>query len=283
MRMRWLSACVGIPLLVGVCWWGVVPFAVAMTVLALFAASELLVVLKRAGTRPSLLIAHLGLLGPALPLVAVPGYALTALPRSVLLSVVGGLFFVALLCEVLRVHRQASPSLVRDVGGGLFCGSYIALFGMLSLLRMPAWLWSYPIVPGLDRGFALVMVLLCCVWATDTAAFFVGRALGKTKLSPGLSPGKTQEGAIAGLALAVIVGAVAGHLLLGRALLGWWIGAIAGTAGQAGDLFESAVKRELGVKDMGGVIPGHGGVLDRFDSLLFAAAGVWLLVVAVGR
>jgi phosphatidate cytidylyltransferase len=92
-----------------------------------------------------------------------------------------------------------------------------------------------------------------------------------------LSPGKTVEGAIGGLAGGILMGAALGGALLGAPVWGLVAGSVAGTAGQLGDLFESAIKRELGVKDIGRALPGHGGVLDRFDSLLFAAPVMALL------
>ncbi|MBM3494326.1 MAG: hypothetical protein FJX72_08405, partial [Armatimonadetes bacterium] len=162
-------------------------------------------------------------------------------------------------------------------GAGLSCAGYVALFGGISLLRSSSDVWGRPAIEGADVGFLVVLLVLSTVWATDSAAYFVGRAVGSVPLSPNLSPKKTVEGAIGGFVAAVIVGAVLGHTLLGRAVLGWWIGALAGVAGQLGDLFESALKRELKIKDFGSIIPGHGGVLDRFDSLLFVAPVVWLL------
>ena len=123
-----------------------------------------------------------------------------------------------------------------------------------------------------------MLFVAVCVWATDTFAYFVGRGCGKHKLSPILSPAKTVEGAIGGLLGAVGVGIIFGlwiHLPIFRAV---GVGLIAGIVGQIGDLFESALKRELGIKDFGSVMPGHGGALDRFDSLLFVAPFAYLFL-----
>jgi phosphatidate cytidylyltransferase len=116
------------------------------------------------------------------------------------------------------------------------------------------------------------------VWATDSCAFFVGKAIGKNKLAPKFSPHKTVEGAIGGMCGGILFGAVAGQLLLGNIRGGLIVGLIAGVLGQIGDIFESAIKREIGVKDLGTIMPGHGGVLDRFDSLLFVGPMVALLL-----
>jgi phosphatidate cytidylyltransferase len=122
-----------------------------------------------------------------------------------------------------------------------------------------------------DWGAWLVLFVAACVWMTDTGAYFFGKAFGKHKLAPRLSPGKTIEGSLGGLCAALLTGALFGlwiHLPLRDGLA---VGFIAGTMGQVGDLFESALKREIGLKDFGSIMPGHGGALDRFDSLLFVA------------
>ena len=116
------------------------------------------------------------------------------------------------------------------------------------------------------------------IWAGDTAAIFAGKAFGKHPLAPSISPNKTVEGAIANL-LACILIAVPLGMWIGHS---WWISAIcgvlAGTLGQLGDLFESSVKRQVGVKDTGTLLPGHGGLLDRIDSLLFTAPVVFAVL-----
>lgn len=130
-------------------------------------------------------------------------------------------------------------------------------------------------------GPALLAVLP--VWAGDTAAIFAGRAWGKRKLAPTISPNKTVEGAVAGFLASVLIGCAAGLWLnLGGPAFGAAAGAAAGLFGQAGDLLESALKRAAGVKDSGALFPGHGGVLDRLDSMLLATPAVALLVALFG-
>lgn len=121
-------------------------------------------------------------------------------------------------------------------------------------------------------GFVLLALMLS--WLSDTGAYFAGRFLGKHKLYPAVSPKKTIEGAFGGIGGAV-AGALLAHFFYLRSLpLGHAIGlaVVAGAVGQAGDLGESLLKRSFGVKDSGGIIPGHGGLLDRVDALLFTAA-----------
>lgn len=127
------------------------------------------------------------------------------------------------------------------------------------------------------RGAALVAFPIALAWVGDTFAFFAGRAWGRRKLMPSVSPGKTVEGALANVAGTVVLGAVYAWLVLGRwqgLPIGPAAGAVAGLilspVAQVGDLAESLLKREAGVKDSGRLLPGHGGILDRFDSMFFA-------------
>lgn len=125
---------------------------------------------------------------------------------------------------------------------------------------------------SVEHGVAAIMWLFVLVWAGDAAAFVAGRAIGGPRLAPVVSPGKTWAGAVAGLAAATAVGWIAA-LAIGNTspeLLAAFSLAL-GAAAVAGDLFESAVKRRFGVKDSGGLIPGHGGAMDRVDSLIAAS------------
>ena len=127
-------------------------------------------------------------------------------------------------------------------------------------------------------GFILTLLAIAGTWLTDTGAFFVGRSLGGRRLVPELSPNKTVSGAVGGWVTG-FVGLLAGAVFLAaipltRALL---LAAVVPVAAQLGDLLESAIKREAGVKDSGRLLPGHGGVLDRFDSLMLVAPTVYYL------
>jgi phosphatidate cytidylyltransferase len=130
---------------------------------------------------------------------------------------------------------------------------------------------------GLD-GVLWIFFLLCVVYAGDTGAYYIGSYFGRHKLCPAISPGKTIEGAVGGLAANVGVGALIKSFFMPQ--FSWGLSILffilVGMAGQAGDLFESELKRSGGVKDSGTIFPGHGGVLDRIDSLLFAAPLAYL-------
>jgi phosphatidate cytidylyltransferase len=134
-----------------------------------------------------------------------------------------------------------------------------------------------------EHGRLALFTVLLAVFADDTAAYLVGRLIGRHKLAPALSPGKTWEGFLAGTAAAIAVAFFAlydqGFLTIPESLA---LGAAVAIAGAAGDLFESALKRDLQVKDSGRLLGGHGGMLDRIDALLFAAVAGYYVVLAFG-
>ena len=143
----------------------------------------------------------------------------------------------------------------------------------LGILYVPLLLAHLALLRGLPHGVQWIFLLLVIVMSGDTAAYYTGRSLGKNKLYPLVSPNKTIEGSLGGLA-----GSIAG-VFIARATFFPELGVVdaivlaflLGLLGQAGDLFESMLKRSFGVKDSGVIIPGHGGILDRLDSILFAA------------
>jgi phosphatidate cytidylyltransferase len=137
---------------------------------------------------------------------------------------------------------------------------------------------------AMDQGLALVLMVLVCTWAADTGAYFAGRFLGKAKLLPRISPKKTWAGVWGGVALSIAcaIGMAAGgypEMPLGLAA---GIGALVSVVGVVGDLIESMFKRSSGIKDSGGIMPGHGGLLDRVDSLLFTIPVAWIVLRLAG-
>lgn len=130
---------------------------------------------------------------------------------------------------------------------------------------------------GRPKGQALVLYVLVLTWVGDTAAYYAGRSMGRHKLAPRVSPGKTWEGTYASLLASMVLGYFAMNYIAPGVPL--WLNlltaALVNVAGQLGDLAESALKRGAGVKDSGGLLPGHGGALDRVDALLFAVPVMW--------
>jgi phosphatidate cytidylyltransferase len=132
------------------------------------------------------------------------------------------------------------------------------------------------------RGFVLMLFVFATVWATDILAYFVGRAIGGAKLAPRISPGKTWSGAIGGAVAAVIAGPlVVWCFFPGIGLRAGLVALVLSICSQAGDLFESFIKRRFGAKDSSHLIPGHGGVMDRVDGLVFACFAAFLLAIVL--
>lgn len=188
----------------------------------------------------------------------------------------GWAMIVAFLLGIVSVAVILGPGAERRRHHDALLGlGYIGL-GMAGL----AWLRSDP-VAGLSNTLFLVLL----IWSSDIGAYVVGRVIGGPRLAPAISPGKTWSGAVGGLLIAVGVPLVACLALqppvsVTRGIL---FATVLGVVAQAGDLFESVIKRRAGVKDSGHLIPGHGGLLDRLDALLAAAPVAALLALASGQ
>lgn len=190
---------------------------------------------------------------------------------SVLLGLILLLPTIALFATLARLGNIDTSALraASMAFGPLWVGGGLA---SLALLRRDA---------GEQSGPGFVVLALALSWFSDTGAYFAGRFLGKHKLYEAVSPKKTVEGALGGLA-AAIVGALAAHFLFLRALPlvdAIVLAVVAGGLGQAGDLGESMIKRSFHVKDSGGIVPGHGGILDRVDALMVTGSFTYLYVI----
>lgn len=159
-----------------------------------------------------------------------------------------------------------------------FADAVTGLFGVL-YLGLP--LADLLLLRNGYDGWPRLLMTIALIWATDSSAFFAGRFLGKHPLAPLVSPKKTIEGGIAGLVVATIVGGIGAPLIMIPLWGGLLLGFLAGLAGQLGDLTESSLKRWAGRKDSGRLLPGHGGVLDRFDSVLFVLPVVYYYLKAI--
>jgi len=176
--------------------------------------------------------------------------------------------------------------------------SGMAVFSTVVVFCFYSFIFLKMLLPKAQYGYDatyFVVLILAYAWGGDTMAYFVGRACGKCKLAPRVSPNKTVEGAIGGILGSMVLGVLVTVIyvqIFGRILnfdrvhFAYYIlialmGAVASVLGIAGDLFASAVKRQCGIKDYGAIFPGHGGILDRFDSVLFVAPLVSLVVTAL--
>lgn len=161
-----------------------------------------------------------------------------------------------------------------------FKNSAMSLFGLL-YIALPFSLLNFIVSPGIitDKIFYpwILAGLYFIIWVYDSAAYITGSLFGKHKIAANISPGKSWEGFIGGTVFAVVMGILNAVLFQKVSMVNWIIIALlAVTFGTLGDFFESKLKRELGIKDSGSVLPGHGGLLDRFDSLLFAAPVIFI-------
>lgn len=163
-----------------------------------------------------------------------------------------------------------------------FMGAGATIIGILYIPLCFGYLLLIRFIP--DKGVYLIWFVFIVSWLSDTSAYFVGRALGKTKLSPSVSRNKTVEGSIGGI-LGSILGSIAyGLILQSLSIINipiWHlfiIGILGSVISQIGDLAASSIKRNVGIKDYGNIMPGHGGLLDRFDSILFAAPLIYYYI-----
>ncbi len=188
-----------------------------------------------------------------------PGGVIPCNPTMVVFVLVWCLFFLLLFYLISYGHIE---KLIQHLS-----------VNILGMLYLPFLLGHFIWLRYLPQGELWILWLLLVIFAGDTGAFYVGRALGKTKLYPQVSPGKTWAGVVGGVILSLLVGIILGKWLLLEASL-WRLGSLAlvlALMGILGDLFESMLKRQAEVKDASQLLPGHGGMLDRLDSLIFAA------------
>ena len=253
LSQRLVAAIVGLPVLIGAIWAGGNVFLAVVLAACLAAAwefSRLSVASGNPVAKPVLIT------GVAVLTIAGPQFAPAAI-TAVLLA--------ALTWSLWRYQRgEGGADWLWTVGGVLYTGWLPAHF-----LALRAG----------ERGFEWVSLALCATIVSDTAAYAVGRAFGRRRMAPRVSPGKTWEGAIGGLLATVLFTPLLGWLLgLPNVPLLFILGFGVSVFAQAGDLVESMLKRNAGVKDASGLVPGHGGLLDRMDSLVFVGPLVYYYV-----
>jgi phosphatidate cytidylyltransferase len=259
LRYRILTAVIGLPLLIAIIWFGEPWFTLLIAVMATLGSWEFY---RMAGQLKLHPITYLGMawvllivLSPHCPYAATIPFLITS---AIVISLIWMLF---------RSPREhAFTNWAWTIAGILYIG----------------WMLSYWVeLRSLEAGKGLVFWAMFTTFASDTSAFFIGRRWGKHALAPSISPGKTWEGAIGGL-LASIIASLILRTIFPLPFSYWQIallGCVISLFAQLGDLAESLLKRNTGVKDAGKLIPGHGGIMDRIDSLIFTGVIVYYCVV----
>lgn len=253
---RVITAILGAALVIGAAWAGEFWLSLLFAAIAAVSTREIGTMMKVRGSSAESLIAVVF----TILIVLWPGFE----------SMWYVLFYALLILTILRREEFSFSG-----ASVLFAGALYSSYAFRTLLDLRT----------LSNGFGWVMLVFIGIWATDTGAYFVGRAFGGRKLLPEVSPKKTVSGAVGGLVVATALTVVAGDLMIDADTHRLWsfaiLGALISVAGQTGDLVESALKRHYAVKDSGWVLPGHGGVLDRFDSLLLAAPIAYHLIMVM--
>ena len=251
MKQRVITAVIALIVFLPLLYLGALPFDILVTLMGIVALSEFLIMKKKLLVSFEAIISFLLILSVLLPVFWAGFWTQDTL---------GGSFY--LLALVMLVYTVISKNRFSfdDAGVLLLGGLYAGLGFRFMMLARAESLW-------------MILYALLIVWITDSGAYLIGRKIGKNKLAPHISPNKTWEGSIGGsLSAVVIVGAylyfVQGAFPYSFSTMLLWT-LVFSVGGQLGDLIESAFKRHYGVKDSGKILPGHGGILDRFDSLLF--------------
>jgi len=252
---RVVSALVGIPLIVLAVWHGGIPLLFLTGLIIVLGSKEMMELLARLGLKPSLWLALIG------------GFILTGGAYLYNNGYPGPTITIVLFLHLTSTVLFYPVYSLQDAAGTLIGTLYLGLLNYCYLLRT------------LPDGWIWLIFMLAGTWAGDTAAYFVGKTFGKIKIAPVLSPKKTLEGTIGGILGSLLVGYLFVLLYsfldpLKMLVLGLLLGMTAGL----GDLLESSFKRQAGVKDSSKLIPGHGGILDRFDSAMFTAPLVYYFV-----
>ena len=239
-------------------------FIVVIGVALCLAVVELNRALERKGMHASALVI---IVGTGISFVG--GYAVSLFDFGLsavafVMVCVAGTMLAALLARL----SKGPEGFMRDAAASAFLIAYIPLLGVF-----------VPLLLGADNGSWRLVTLISCVVVSDVSAYAVGSQLGRHKMAPLISPSKTWEGLMGSVVFAAAAGAIMGTLLLD---IPWWVGiilgALLGLAGTLGDLVESLIKRDAGIKDMSNFLPGHGGVMDRLDSMLVAVPVGWLVL-----
>ncbi|MFP4474459.1 MAG: phosphatidate cytidylyltransferase [Desulfatibacillaceae bacterium] len=258
-KKRWLTAAVAVPLLLYLFFIASeMPFTLLIIAVGLVGQWEYhrMVGLSEKMTDPGFLWAEL--LGTAIIAAAHMGSIAT-----IFFLLWAALFIFAFRAMYLHTRERASFEILAA--------------DLLGVLYLPCLLASLVLLRAGDAGRYWILMAAAIAFVADTSAYYAGRFFGKHKLSPKLSPGKTIEGAVGGMCGGILVALIGKAFFITGLPVGAAVGmgALGAVFGMLGDLFESMIKRTFGIKDSGSILPGHGGILDRIDGLLFAAPVVF--------
>jgi phosphatidate cytidylyltransferase len=278
MLLRILTAVVLIPIVVALVWWGPPALLAALAgIVAILALIEFFDLANRVGLRAYQKWAIVCVAGLFYAQYS-QGYVETrtiGAGVSIVRNAAGGVFSIEAILLIFVFGCVCIGLLARRPLHEVFPSVAVSSAGLL-FIAMP---FSYLVrLNDIERsGRQLVLFTLCLVWAGDMLAYFVGRGFGRVPMAPALSPKKTWEGALGNILGSLLVAVFFARWMQIDVVVLMVVAGLANIAGQMGDLIESAYKRGASVKDSGKLLPGHGGVLDRVDSLILAAPVVWVL------
>ena len=268
MITRIISGVIGIVLAAYVIQEGGQTFSIAAAVLAILAWFEYTRAFSHRGGSPALFSGLLGIGGML--------YGAYMGQLELILLALMGSAVLALITAVLMRGDVSVPDVCVSVAGICYIGLPFAHRIMLRALSGASYVTP---IETFDLGTAMIWVMFIGTWSSDSFAYFAGRAFGAHKLAPAISPNKTIEGFVGGLLGTVAAVAGLGYLLQMPLTHMAGLGAVIAILGTLGDLVESLMKRYAGIKDSGAIIPGHGGIWDRFDSVLFTAPLVYYYTI----
>jgi phosphatidate cytidylyltransferase len=261
MWLRLVSILLAAPVVIACVWYGGVPFLLLTLLLALISVNEFYQMMQKRSFHPAYYVGNFF----TIFFIVFAFFALkknwepahsAILTGAVSITLVAGLFL------------RRTKDVIVDVA--------VTLLGMVYV----GWFFSYLLfVRSLTDHGAFLFFLIATVWATDISAYLVGTVFGRHKLNPEISPKKTIEGAAAGLLVGIAAGIIFAQFIEMEMWHAVFLGALVSVLAQVSDLVESMIKRDVGVKDSGAVLPGHGGILDRMDSFILAAPVLYYYVV----
>jgi phosphatidate cytidylyltransferase len=262
-RQRVITSAIVLPIVVACVYFGGIPFLLLVLTLAIISINEFYNMMRVKDYLPAYYVGNFFT-------VFFIVFAYFALKKNWEPAHSAILTVAALVTMIATLFLKRPKEAIVDIA--------VTLLGMIYI----GWFFSYFLfIRALSENGGYLFFLAATIWALDTIAYFVGKKFGKRKLLPSISPNKSVEGALAGFIFGIIAAGVFGYYAGFNMLHSLILGILIGVMAQIGDLFESLIKRDAGVKDSSQLMPGHGGVLDRMDSFILAAPVVYYYLVWV--